>query len=119
MRVRKNDTHEHCAVEHKLKFVVVVVVVLIDSIPWCCWYYERQLVLLGAEGRGRNEFLCSVLAASKKVSTMMVAYKGEPCGWTWEELQGRQVPPSFKPKLVRGRFSKGVELIYTASFLTH
>ena len=42
------------------------------------------------------------------MSSKMAAYKGEPCEWTWEELQDKKVAPPFRPTLVRLVESGGV-----------
>ena len=36
----------------------------------------------------------------ERFSNPKIQYTGEPCQWTWEELERREVAPSFKPNLV-------------------
>ena len=36
----------------------------------------------------------------ERFSNPKTPYSGEPCAWTWEELERRDVKPPFKPHLV-------------------
>lgn len=39
--------------------------------------------------------------AAQRISGNRPPCKGTPCEWTWEQLEGKEVIPQFKPRLVR------------------
>ena len=47
-----------------------------------------------------NLYCCVCVCAGERLSNPKKLYKGEPCAWTWEELERRAVKPPFKPHLV-------------------
>jgi len=47
-----------------------------------------------------NHYRVCFLVA-QRISGNRPPYKGTPCEWTWEQLEGKEVIPQFKPRLVR------------------
>lgn len=59
--------------------------------------------------------LCCIVLIflGERFSNPKTPYSGEPCAWTWEELERRDVKPPFKPHLV----SAACSAMYSHNFI--